>query len=85
MRTPIAVARIKIHESGQKKISLWLPIFILWPLALLLLIVVAPICLLIAPRRTSALVPELYRLACALSGTEIAIENSKSNIQIYVH
>lgn len=62
--------------------ALWLPLFLLWPLALLL----APFLLLASlftrdPLRFSA---ESYRLCCALRGTDIEVEQPGQRVTIRI-
>lgn len=62
--------------------GLWLPLFLLWPLGLLL----APILLLVSlfsgkPYRFAV---EAYRLCCAFRGTRVDIEQPGQRINIKV-
>ncbi len=36
MKAPPAVVDVRVAEAGGRKLHLWLPVFVLWPLLLLL-------------------------------------------------
>jgi hypothetical protein len=48
MILPPAIMRIRIKEEGKRKISLWIPIFLFWPIGILVLVLLIPVVLVLA-------------------------------------
>ena len=91
MRPP-AVLRISIRSRDKRGFGLWLPLFLLWPLAAVLVVVAAPVWYtvaffywafgkgkrwLIMPWRAAALV-------CSLPGLRVDVENSPDD-KVKIH
>ena len=80
-----AVISIRILEKGKRKLSLWLPMFILWPIALGLLgiaFVLAYIACLVsgAFQRGALLLPMLkglFQIFSAMRGLKAEIRNEE--------
>jgi len=77
MNCPPLLMRLGIY--GRRRFSLWLPLFLLWPVAAALAIALAPLVLLLAlilwPLGLGKLVllsgPMLLGILCALRGLEL--------------
>jgi len=77
MNYPPLLMRLGIY--GRRRLSLWLPLFLLWPVAAALAIALAPLVLLLAlilwPLGLGKLVllsgPMLLGILCALRGLEL--------------
>jgi len=75
---------------GRRRFPIWLPLFLLWPLAAALAIVLAPLVLLLAlilqPLGWGRLVllsgPLLFRFLCALRGLEVNLNLGSRLLQI---
>lgn len=82
--------RLRIVDNGEKKVRLWLPLFLVWPFVLFLAIVLLPIVLLVAligwgprgVRRTALGAWYLYATVCNLRG--LSIEVSGEGDQVFV-
>lgn len=89
MILPPAVMRLYIAEGGKKKISIWLPIIIAWPLILALLIILAPIGIIASyiyfrSIRTALLLgPRILTTICALRGLKVNVADADSKVRIY--
>lgn len=92
MRLPPAIVDIKRMAHGKRKLRLWLPVFLLWPVGLAILIFLSPILLalaLIYPfmgtiriffERLGAVVV----FGCSLRGLTVSIEQKTKAIQIHI-
>jgi hypothetical protein len=86
------IMKIRIVENGKRVLSLWLPLFILWPLVLVLLVLILPFvtlgCLISgALKRGVLLLPILtggFQIACALKGLDICVRNQKKGDRVEV-
>lgn len=90
MKTPPCIIRIKI-KNEDTKFGLWLPLFIIFPLVLVLFIVLAPLALLAALivwplgyARTVLCAPALYSVICATKGLEVDIQSGRKNETVLV-
>jgi len=81
---PPSILRIRILEKG-KGIRLWLPIFLLWPL-IGLVVLIAPIFMLASrPITTKAVLfsgPALLVLFCRLRGLRIDVRDGSDQVHI---
>lgn len=68
----------RVKHSGWP--TLWLPLFLLWPLFIALFCLALPICIFVpAPRRAAfATLAASYQLLCALHGTEVEIKEPQT-------
>ena len=72
---------MRLNISGRRRCSLWLPLFLLWPLAAALAIVLAPLVLLAAlilwhlvwGKLILLSGPMLFDVFCSLRGLEVDI------------
>jgi hypothetical protein len=84
MNCPPLLMRLGIYGQ-RRRLSLWLPLFLLWPLAAAVAIVLAPLVLLAAlilwPIVWGKLMllsgPLLFRCLCALRGLELNLNLGK--------
>jgi hypothetical protein len=90
MNFPPMLMRLKIID-GDRRINLWLPIFLVWLLILLVAIIISPlICLaviLLWPwgwgEMLLLLGPAVYRVLCALRGLQVDIQRPGETILVY--
>lgn len=47
MILPPSVLRVRIVESGRRKLRLWIPMFLVWPIVIALMIVLSPVALIV--------------------------------------
>ena len=87
---PPSLLRIRIRNSNIR-FSLWLPLFLIWPLVLLAMVILSPLIILCAvllwplggPSKPLLLTgPVFFRLFCSLRGLEIAVEKSPDQVLI---
>jgi hypothetical protein len=82
-----SVMNLKIHSGDRFKLRLWLPLFIVWPFALVLLflllpfLVIAEIVLRIANARIYlfAILGCVFSLLSALRGLTVKVDNARHN------
>ena len=92
MRFPPAIIDIKRIQHGRKKLRLCLPVFLLWPFALILLAVLTPAFIVFgilypftrSARRFFRRVYAGMVFACSLGGLNFAIENETKTIQVNI-
>jgi hypothetical protein len=78
---------LKIHSGGRFKLRLWLPLFIVWPIALVLFflllpfLVIAEIVLRVANAKIYlfAIIGCTFSLLSALRGLTVKVDNAKHN------
>lgn len=86
---PPSLLRIRIGSS-RIRFGLWLPLFLIWPLILLAMVILSPLILLCAAllwrwglgKPLLLIVPILFRLFCSMRGLEIAVEKSPDQVLI---
>ena len=90
MKLPPCIIRVKI-KSEDTRFGLWLPIFIIFPVVLVLFIALAPLALLAALivmpfgyARTVLCAPALYSVFCAAKGLEVDIQSGKKDETVLV-
>ena len=78
MSWPVLPVAARIRHNGWP--TIWLPLFLLWPLIIALFILALPICLVVpAPRRAVfATLAASYRLLCAVHGTQVEIKEPET-------
>ena len=87
---PPSIMRLRVH-TANRRIGLWLPLIILWPVVAVFALLLAPLVLLAAiilwPRSWGKPLlfagPALFRLICALRGLELRIEEPTSKVLIW--
>ena len=91
MIMPPSLLRIRIHSSNTR-FSLWLPLFLIWPLILLVMVILNPLVLigaiLLWPMGLAKPIlltgPLLFRLFCSIKGLEVAVENFSEQVLISI-
>lgn len=87
MILPTSVMRIRIIEGGRKRIGLWLPVFLVWPIAIALMIALAPVAIIVSLvcRKHSKLIlsgPRLIALLWAMRGLEVRVKDDEDQVLI---
>ncbi len=87
MRVPPSIVRLRFERPGFR-LPLWLPVFLLWPIVLLVAIpvvlVVVIAALILEPRyvgRNLRFLATMYETTCAMRGTLIDIEGKTPEIR----
>jgi hypothetical protein len=83
---------LKIHSGKRFKIKLWLPIFLLWPIAIILLLIAIPFLLLaemiFAQRGTPihffGLLFGFISVLSSLRGTKIKVAKPAKRVTIFI-
>ena len=86
---PPSLLRIRIRNS-RFRFNLWLPLFLIWPIVLLAMVILSPLVLLCAAllwpfslgKPLILTGPIFFRLFCSMRGLEIAVEKSPDQVQI---
>lgn len=86
---PPSLLRVRIR-SRNKRFTLWLPLFLVWPLGFALLAILSPFLLVLAillwpfgwARPLLLAGPLLFRLFCSLRGLEVNVEKSSERVLI---
>ena len=87
MNRPPSMMRLRIAD-GRKPISLWIPLFLIFPIIAVLLLVFIPFLLIAAlvlwpigwGKSILMVGPVLLNCVCNLRGLEVEVENPKENI-----
>jgi hypothetical protein len=92
MTFPPLLLRLRLHTPEHAWPTLWLPLFLVWPLVLLLLVPPALVVLLVAivldPRQTPRvfeLVGALFAVVCGLRGLHIDVVGRRGQVLISFH
>ncbi|MHB0998137.1 MAG: hypothetical protein ACYC27_02740 [Armatimonadota bacterium] len=92
MMFPPSILRMKIKESEGKGINLWLPIFLLWPLIPLVILIgfavlaVYSICSRKAESRSILLTGYyIWVLICSLRGLMVKVKDNENDVNIEFH
>ena len=89
MIRPPSLLRVRIR-SRDKRFTLWLPLFLVWPLGFTLLAILSPFVLVLAillwplgwARPLLLTGPLLFHLFCSLRGLEVNVEKSSEEVLI---
>jgi len=90
---PPAMLHLEVVRPSRRPVRLWLPLFLLWPVALVLgvlalaVAVVADVvlCLLRRSHHSTILLIHLFALIAATRGLVIRIDNPKETVNLTVH
>ncbi len=90
---PPYLMKIKVIENGRKKVGLWLPVFLVWPLMLIFALILTPLLFmaslfLIWRRKFRALlkaIPRFYAVICAARGLDVEVESENENVYITIN
>jgi len=91
---PPALLHLEVARPSRRPVRLWLPLFLLWPVALVLcalaLVVgaVADVALFLLRRsyhHYTILLVRVFALVCATRGLVIRIDNPKETVNLTVH
>jgi hypothetical protein len=88
---PPSVLHLRIHNS-RRHFRLWLPLFLIWPLMLMIFLALSPLVLVLAvvlwpsgmgkPLLFAG--PVLFRVLCALRGLEVNVEQPSERVLISI-
>ena len=89
MICPPSILRIRIH-SPRRGFGIWLPLFLFWPPAVVVMAILAPMVLVLAVllwpfgrgRPLLLFGPYVFRLICSFKGLEIAVETPPDQVLI---
>ena len=89
MRLPPLIARVQVRTSARS-FRLWVPLFLVWLLALLLLgpllLVALLATLALAPRwRFARLLRGAYAVLCEARGTSVEVDRARGHVSIALH
>ncbi len=92
MMWPPSIIRLRIVDNGRKKIRLWLPLFLIWPLVLVLATGLLPIVLLVTligwgPGKVKAVVQAgaaLCSAVCYLRGLTVEVRGEGDEVLVSV-
>jgi hypothetical protein len=92
MTFPPSLLRLRVRNPEHAWPTLWLPLFLVWPLLFLLLVPLALVVLLVAivldPRRTRRafeLAGALFAVVCGLRGLHIDVVGRRGQVLISFH
>jgi hypothetical protein len=92
MNAPPAVVNLRVVEEGGRRLHLWLPVFVLWPLLLVvgaLAVLVAAVAdavlsMLARPHRLTAFVLGCFAAVGEMSGTEVSVDSPRHTVEVTV-
>jgi hypothetical protein len=91
MNRPPVLMRIRLH-NGDRKFGLWLPLFLLIPIALVVLIILSPLILIAIlvlwpsgwGRLALLVMKTAWGLLCSMRGLQVDVKNHRECVYIYV-
>ena len=90
MMFPPSILRVRVLDKDSR-VSLWIPLILIWPLVLALYVLFLP-CIVVAAimmwrrgwgRQILLVGPALFRLYCDLRGLKIDVTEPKESVLIY--
>jgi len=92
MTFPPSLLRLRVRTPEHAWPTLWLPVFLVWPLLFLLLVplalVVLPVAIVLDPRQTARafeLLGALFAVVCGLRGVHIDVVGRRAQVLISFH
>lgn len=94
MNVPPTILHVKVVRPARRSVRLWLPLFLLWPLALVLgalalvVALVADAVLRLGDRRFhhyTILLARLFAFVCETRGMVIRIKNERETVAVTVY
>ncbi len=90
MMWPPSIMRILVRDEERQGVNLWLPVILLWPLALALGIALAPVAIIVAlctwRRGLGKTIlfggPRLFTAFCALRGLQVQVSEQEQKVLI---
>lgn len=86
---PPSIMRIRVREKGKHNISLWLPLFLLWPIIIVFTAILLPFLIIAAivfwnkyGKQILKSIPVFYSLICAMRGTLINVDSGAQKVYI---
>jgi len=90
MNRPPYMMRLRIMNP-EHKINLWLPLFLIFPLIVVILLILSPLALLAAIAlfpfgwgRILLMIPAVLVILCYMRGLEVEVEDKKERVLISV-
>ena len=91
MMLPPALVRVRV-QNEERRMRLWLPVVLLWPLLAVVAAVAAPVCVLIAAlgrrggraRRVLLAVPLMLYLLCSLRGLRVDVTGRGGHVFVSI-
>jgi hypothetical protein len=88
MMFPPSLLRLRVRTPEHAWPTLWLPVFVVWPLLFLLLLPLALVVTALDRRQTVrpfALVGALFAVVCGLRGVHVDVVEKRSRLLISFH
>ena len=89
MILPTSLLRVRISEGGKKRLNLWLPVFLVWPVVIALMIILAPVALLLYvcwPSGRGYILggPRILVVLWAMRGLEVRVQDRDDSVLVSV-
>lgn len=89
MMLPPSIMRVRLKSDGRRKLGLWLPLFLIWPLVLVVALLLLPLLLLVAAlrgrlRKAFWLLPRIWMFFCAIRGLRVVVSKPGEGLTLYV-
>jgi hypothetical protein len=84
---------MRVRVSGENRgVNLWLPLFIIFPIVAVILLVLSPLMLLAAiilwpfgwGKTLVAIIPAVASCICAMRGLQVDVEDGREKVNIWV-
>lgn len=90
MMWPPMLLVLRIESPGKKRLNLWLPLLLLWPLVLCLALLLLPLLVIVAlclrtrqeGRRLLRMIGQGYAACCALRGLRVEVRQGAEQVKI---
>jgi hypothetical protein len=96
---PAVGLTVRVVENGEKKVGLWLPLFLIWPVVYVVAMVVYPflaiavVCLKVADKREALkkaaivlmAIPFIFRLPFVLRGLRVEVDEQNEQVLVDFH
>ena len=89
MTFPPSLLRVRVRQPGRRTRRIWLPLILLWPLAIAIFVVLLPILLIVAAaggnlRKFLVLTWRSFGLLCALRGLHVEVDEPDESVFVSI-
>lgn len=87
MILPVSLMRIRIVGGGKKKVGLWIPMILVWPIVIGIMIVLLPIALIVCVasatgRRVIFAGPRILEACWAARGLRVLVTDGENRVEV---
>ena len=87
MILPASLMRIRVVGDGRKRVNLWIPLILIWPIVLALMMILSPVALLLCifwPKGRKLIIagPRVLLACWAMRGLELRVNDGDDQVLV---